>query len=339
MLNTTQNPSDQFITHIEKLVKKFKKYYPIIQFNAFDLDCLKKKLKNKWFNQFHLEGYPNFRNVALILAVLSKAEIILFLDDDEIIKDKYLTRKAIEYIGKLYKGKMIGGISGYYLDRNGSYKVSYSLFKKWWNLSWNKFKYMNQTFEKLIESKKRLNKTAVALGGVMVLHRKMFEKVPFDPWITRGEDIDLVLNARLSGFNFLFDNQLFVTHLPCREKSFFWDEMRKDIFRFYYMRKKILYLIKTKRLKGITLKSFDPYPGCFLKWSVYFKAFFRAILMSLHSLFLLRFRDLKENLKNIKIALFDGLIYSSRHKNAYLDFQKEWVQNIKILKKSTLSEV
>ncbi|GAJ04191.1 unnamed protein product, partial [marine sediment metagenome] len=154
VLNTTQNPSDQFITHIEKLVKKFKKYYPIIQFNAFDLDRLKKKLKNKWFNQFHLEGYPNFRNVALILAVLLKSETVLFLDDDEVTEDKYLTRKAIEYIGKLYKGKVIGGISGYYLDQNGSYKVSYSLFKKWWDIPWNKFMYMNRTFKKMIESKK-----------------------------------------------------------------------------------------------------------------------------------------------------------------------------------------
>lgn len=344
----TSSASPEIIEAVEskvnKIIQPYRKKLRIFQFSYSDLKKVHERLKNRGWKKpekiVNLDGYPNVRNIGFAVAHIIGSEIVHCLDDDEILTDKAFTLKACQFIGKNFQGKFIGGVAGYYIGSQGSYFFTrpQSFWKRFFKLGWYKDKWMRHA-SKMLDSKLRIQRTPFAFGGNSIIHRKMFEKVPFDPWVTRGEDMDLVLNARLFGFNFLFDNQLFVTHLPCREKSFFWDEMRKDIFRFYYMRKKILYLIKIKRLKGITLKSFDPYPGCFLKWSVYFKAFFRAILMSLHSLFLLRFRDLKENLKNIKIALFDGLIYSSRHKNAYLDFQKEWVQNIKILKKSASSEV
>ncbi len=48
----------------------------------------------------------------------------------------------------------------------------------------------------------------------MILHRELFECVPFDPLVTRGEDVDYLINSRIFGFSFFLDNTLSVKHLP-----------------------------------------------------------------------------------------------------------------------------
>ena len=77
---------------------------------------------------------------------------------------------------------------------------------------------MNEAF-KILESRETLVPTTFAFGGNMVLHWKMFENVPFDHYITRGEDMDLLVNSKMLGFQFMLDTRLRVLHLPGEGKK------------------------------------------------------------------------------------------------------------------------
>ncbi len=48
----------------------------------------------------------------------------------------------------------------------------------------------------------------------MVLTLSPLMKVPIDPGITRGEDIDFLLNLRVNGITFFLDRELSLKHHP-----------------------------------------------------------------------------------------------------------------------------
>lgn len=101
--------------------------------------------------------------------------------------------------------------------------------------------------------------TPVALGGNMVFHRDLFIRVGFDPGITRGEDIDYLINARLAGHRFWLDKELLITHLPPEAYGALpYAKLVQDVYRFVYKREKL-------RLAGTDPAQFDPYPGRFLR--------------------------------------------------------------------------
>lgn len=183
---------------------------------------------------------------------------------------------------------------------------------------------MNKAFE-IIGSKKRLNETTFALGGNLVLHKKMFQLVPFDPFIHRGEDMDLLINAKCLGFAFLLDNQLGIKHYPPpKSHSDIWMEMRRDAYRFIYKRKKILHLIKDNKLEPDIIKLLDPYPGYFLKKDIYLKLVITSFLLGLKSIFKLKFKNSIEHFRNIKISLIDANKYANENCRNYFQLQEKW---------------
>jgi hypothetical protein len=87
----------------------------------------------------------------------------------------------------------------------------------------------------------------------------LFTRVCFDPGITRGEDIDYLINARLQGINWWFDPNLTILHLPPRQfETPLYQRTREDVFRFIYEREKL-------RLHGLVKPAWlEPYPGALL---------------------------------------------------------------------------
>lgn len=200
-------------------------------------------------------GYGRVRNLQLLLPAALGGEVIIALDDDEVVEPDFLQR-ATRWIGHEIDGRKVLGITGPYLDGTGSpYNPEPAggtdIFKA-------KMVFMNRAFQALFEDPRPLPPTDLALGGNMVFHRDLFTRVPFDPWITRGEDIDYLINARLAGCRFYFDKELVITHLPPREyESPAYAKTRQDVLRFFYERAKI-------RSGGLKAADFDLYPGRFL---------------------------------------------------------------------------
>lgn len=156
----------------------------------------------------------------------------------------------------------------------------------------------------------------------MALHWKMFEKIPFDPYITRGEDMDLLLNAKMFGFDFLLDTDLKVVHLP-GEKKANWSEMKQDLYRFLYMREKMRSQRHLRNIEHTPLDSFQPYPGYFLGSGMPLRFSLASSSILLHAVVARETRIAKEILCNL--VHIPRAFHSARaHSLDYFTFQKRW---------------
>ncbi|MCK4617699.1 hypothetical protein KAT45_02225, partial [Candidatus Aerophobetes bacterium] len=107
----------------------------------------------------------------------------------------------------------------------------------------------------------RLKPTPFIFGGNMVLHHDTVMKVPFDPLITRGEDIDFLINLRINRITVWLDRELYIKHVPPKIFRPAWRSLREDIKRFLYERKKV---IDHEEIEGVGREELMPYPGTFL---------------------------------------------------------------------------
>ncbi|MGB2769336.1 MAG: hypothetical protein WBC88_06395 [Candidatus Zixiibacteriota bacterium] len=226
-------------------------------------DFLIKDGKREFANLLQLRGYSNVRNLCMFIPHLLGSDAALLIDDDEVFEDPNFMSKAGEFIGKDAGGKPVQAVAGYYLQPDGDYHVK-KRFRPWMEF-WDQFERMNEAFDKIIGTEPRLKETPFVFGGNMIIHRNLFAKVPFDPNVPRGEDIDFLINARMFGFSFLLDNQLSIKHLPPSKTHPVWMRLREDIYRFVYERTKIESQKERVGMTRVDPEELDPYPGCFLK--------------------------------------------------------------------------
>ena len=250
---------------VEAIIRPFKSKYPIMQFGSEDLKMLKNRLKSLGILEcvecINIRGYGNVRNIQLIIAQILGMDVVIGLDDDEVIIDEFFLEKALEHIGREHKGKFIGGIGGFYLNpENKEEALIDEKIVEEKNIFCLKKEIMNQTMKMLRMKPGRLVETPLILGGNMVIHKSLFQKVPFDPYIPRGEDIDYLINAKLLGYTFFLDKELSVLHLPPYTPS----QLLQDIARFLYERYKLV-MAKNYGMKNCPPESLDPYPGLFLR--------------------------------------------------------------------------
>jgi hypothetical protein len=210
-----------------------------------------------------IRGYSQIRNLCLLIPAMMNADVAILIDDDEVFEDPGFLMKALEHMNHPIEGTLNYGIAGYYLQPDGGYLVKEPDFP--WTKQWDKNKNMNKAFKSFIGSGARLKKTPFVFGGNMVIPKELFSKLPFDPHVPRGEDIDYLMNARMFGFSFYLDNTLSIKHLPPPKSHPTWKRLREDIYRFIYERQKIRDQRQNPNMVMISAEEFDPYPGCFLK--------------------------------------------------------------------------
>lgn len=312
----------------QKILKEYEDSFNIRQFSTSTLEKMKSE-DNSLAGLLSLHGYSNVRNIGLIIAQVLGSDILYFLDDDVVIDDDTNFRKIQQFVGKTVGGQFIGGVAGYYVDEEGNYYIDVDP-RDWWKTGWPKERKMNEAFE-VIQGKERLTETTFAFGGCLVLHWKMFEKVPFDPWMSRGEDMDLLANAKMFGYGFQLDRELRVLHLPGRGKSI-WSEMRQDLLRFPYMRQKLL-------CRDFSVDSLKPYPGHFLqRWTPVGLAV-SSFLRSCDSAMKGKAEDFSEFQQNI-FRIPTALRYAREHCMHYFSFQGNWSRYVpKIRGKTKLKEI
>ena len=323
----------------ESILREHKHRLNIVSFSSSDLDLLVSRLKKRALSKFavflNLIGYSNVRNIGLVISQILGSEAVIFLDDDEVVTDEEFFKKCTEFVGKKYKGKIIGGVTGFYIGSSGSYWLKDDA-REWWKTGWRKRRKMNEAF-KIIEGGARLKETPFAFGGNMVLHKRLFEKVPFDPYILRGEDMDMLVNAIMYDFAFLLDNQLWVLHFP-EYLARHWSEMRQDVYRFAYMQRKLQYQKHKNGVTPLQTKSLEPYPGYFLRRNIIFKFVVSGFLSAIYSALKSRIKDSMEYLKNIKLSLSDVHHYVEKHYKDYFDFQERWAKTMPLIRKDKLSK-
>ena len=245
-------------------------------------------------------GYANVRNICLLCADILAADAAILIDDDEVFEKADWIDSSVEFLGKRIYGDVVYGMAGYYINKFDQY---YDDVKpESWMTFWDRFGFKAKAFDEIIGCPPRIKRTPFAFGGAMILHRDLFQSVPFDPHITRGEDIDYLINSRMYGFTFFLDNTLSIKHLPVPKKHPQWKRIREDIYRFVYERAKIASQYKTGNMVMVTPEDFDPYPGEFLREDLGEKIFRSNMMLAADYMLKGDSEGCAESLNNISIS-------------------------------------
>ncbi len=262
-----------------------------------------------------LVGYGAVRNLGLVVANVLGFDAVVFLDDDEVVDDPRFLEKGMYGLGKLTKkGIPILAKTGYYLNDQGSY------LSKWVDAWYDRFWQQGRAFNEWISSAMkgpRLSRSNHVCGGCLAIHKEAFKRLAFDPWISRGEDLDYMLNLRMYGSDIWFDNKWALRHLPPKTVSE-GDRFRQDIFRWIYEYRKLEYSRALIDLHQIKPQSLEPYPGPFLERGLIGRIRRTAFLRSLGR------PDKKAYRRAAKAAAGEASTYAERNCANYFEFQYVW---------------
>ena len=326
---------------VSHIIASAPSHVPTYLFSHSDLrqvhQCVKEAGGERFCELLSLKGYSNIRNLCLFLPHVMGSDIAVLIDDDEVFEDPAFMRKAREYIGRTLDGEFIGAVAGYYLQPDGEWRVT--RMKREWMHHWDKVDRMNEAFEQTIGRAPRLKKTSFVFGGNMVIHRDIFTRIPFDPNVTRGEDIDFLINMRMFGHTFFLDNTLSIKHLPPPKSHPTWKQLREDIYRFLFERAKLRGQDGAmKDMCFVSAEELSPYPGAFLKDDLEEKITNACLVLAEDYRAEGKENDMSETLKNIDIVRKSA----RAEKDAFhhlVDFQKTWEDMMMVSSEEALRSV
>lgn len=272
-----------------------------------------------------IHGYSNVRNICLFVSHVLSSEVTILIDDDENFENPDFIDMAKEFIGKRIYGRGVYGVAGYYLNKYDEFYDDVDMVP--WMTYWDRFGSKTKAFDKIISCEPRLKITPFAFGGLMVIHKNLFKTVPFDPSVTRGEDIDFLINSKMFGFDFFLDNKLNIKHLPPKKNHPIWKRFREDIYRFLYEQSKIRSQVEVNNMTMVEARDFDPYPGDFLKDDLEDKIFKTNILLALQYLADGDVEGCKESIKNIYLSKYEAIPKDDPF-TKYRRTQKTWAKII-----------
>jgi hypothetical protein len=251
-----------------------------------------------------LRGYSNIRNLCVLLPLILGSDVAILIDDDEIFEDPSFMDKALEFIGRDIEGRRVLAVAGYYVNPDGDYLLNREVFP--WMTEWNKIDSMNRAFKAVIGTEPRLQETPFVFGGNMVVHRDLFTEVPFDPAITRGEDIDFLINARMFGHAFYLDNQLSIKHDAPQKTHPRWKQVREDIYRFVFEKAKLDAQEGVRGMSKVRAEDLDPYPGEFLSEDLQERIFRSNHMLAMEYLMEGDHEAARECMRTIYLAAYDA---------------------------------
>ena len=321
--NEIEQQAEEQVRKIVKGIKLDAETYLFTQdtLNKIKQFCKNSKLKEDILSLLSLQGYSNVRNMCIFSSQILNSEITVLIDDDEVIENPDFMNIAREFIGNRIYGETVYGVAGYYLNKYGNYYDDVNMEP--WMTYWNRFGSKSKAFDKIIGSSPRLKQTPFVFGGAMVFHKNLYQTVPFDPQIRRGEDIDYLINAKMFGFNFFLDNKLSIKHLPPKKTHPVWKSTREDIYRFIYEKSKIDSQYEVSNMQMVSAKDFSPYPGEFLTDEIEDKIFKTNLLLALEYLADNNIEACKESIKNIYLSIYEAIPKKDPF-TAYRKIQKYW---------------
>lgn len=214
-----------------------------------------------------LRGYGAIKNMGLAVAAVLGHDSVVFIDDDEVVRDPDFLVKAVYGLGSLTRQNLqIVAKTGYYLDAKD--RPYPTLTGEWSEQLWSKAKEFRSLVKKALNGNVRITRANHLCGRCCALHAKAYTKIPFDPYITRGEDLDYVLNLRSAGLDVWFDNQWNLRWQPPQKVASAPSRFMQDIYRWYYEAEKLKALNARRDLHTVTTQSLMPYPGPWLSEEV-----------------------------------------------------------------------
>lgn len=254
--------TDAVVNKVEEILTPFRPRYDIVCLHQYAIERIKEQLAERGVSRealdlINLTNYAAVRNMCSLAGILTGRNNTIFIDDDEVFTDLNFLKKIKENMYSKVQDEYIHALAGYYLQPD-TYRLETDKVPAWRAPHWNNAAAMNEAFDRFIGQDPRLKPTPFVFGGNMTLALSVLKKVPFDPRITRGEDIDFLINLRINGITFYLDRELAIKHLPPGSSRPAWKGIREDALRFLYERKKVT------DHPNLTPDQLHPYPGLFL---------------------------------------------------------------------------
>lgn len=206
-----------------------------------------------------LRGYGAIHNMGLVVAGILGHDVAVFLDDDEVALDDEFLIDAVYGLGqRTHQNLPILAKTGRYVLRDDSPYVPEDTVP-WFDRHWSKTTWFNEAMRTGLSST-RISRSSIACGGCMAIHAKAFSEVAFDPWITRGEDLDYLINLRMAGIEMWFDNAWRVRHLPLPTASVP-SRFLQDVYRWLFEAEKCAASAERLDVNKVTSAALKPYPG------------------------------------------------------------------------------
>lgn len=263
----------------------------------------------------NLTSYGGARNTGLAVAAVLGSEAIVFIDDDEVVTDPQFLVRAMEGLGEADdKGRPMLAKTGYYLDESGSCELAGPT--PWADTFWRQGEFFDQAIS-AVRKPPRIKPTTLAFGGCLALHRDMYCNVPFDPWATRGEDVDYVIDVRMHGADMYLDSGWSIVHRPPAPSSRAM-LFRHDVYRFIYTHRKLEFAKSQVDLRQVTPESLMPYPGHLVDSSIGWRSRVTAVLRALKS------NERGAYLEVARKAVPEAQHYAREQCERYFTFQRRW---------------
>ena len=206
-----------------------------------------------------LRGYGAIRNMGLVVSALLGHDVVVFMDDDEVALSSEFLVEAVWGLGQLTRQDLrLLAKTGHFIDEAGSH-IANEGEAKLWERWWSKRAEFNSWMRGALAGT-RICRSNYACGGCLAIHAEAYSRAPFDPWITRGEDLDYLFDLRLVGLDLWFDGSWYARHLPPETP----DEPNRflqDVYRWLYERAKLAFCANRPGLRKVTPDSLMPYPG------------------------------------------------------------------------------
>lgn len=263
-----------------------------------------------------LRGYGAIRNMGLVVSAILGHDVVVFMDDDEIALDENFLIDAVYGLGLLTRQDLpVSAKTGYFFDRNDSCYADESL-TRWCDRYWTKRSEFNEWMEHAQRST-RISRSNYVCGGCFALYADAFCRVAFDPYITRGEDLDYLFNLRMNGLDVWFDNQWAVQHLPPKTPSRA-SRFMQDVYRWTYEVEKIDVINHRIGLHRITADSLQPYPAPWISPEVHKRIFLTSLLRAIAGPERSEYFDIWLHARG------DAKAWARRTSESYLAFQTYW---------------
>lgn len=263
-----------------------------------------------------LRGYGAIRNMGLVVSAILGHDVVVFMDDDEIALDENFLVDAVYGLGLLTRQDLpVSAKSGYFFDRNDSCYAD-ELNVPWCDRFWTKKKEFNDWMERAQQST-RISRSNYVCGGCFAIYADAFCHVAFDPYITRGEDMDYLFNLRMNGLDVWFDNQWAVRHLPPKTPSHA-ARFLQDVYRWTYEVEKLDVANHRIGLRRITSDSLEPYPSSWITPQIHKRIFLTSLLRAIAG---------SERSDYFHIWLHsrtEARAWARRMSESYLSFQTYW---------------
>lgn len=260
---TSPDIDGEVVHHVRHIVSAKRRMLPIRLLTPASLRSLAGSIGGvgSWSDLIALSGYGHVRNACLLAAALTGAEAAVLIDDDEVFELPDFLGTVRAGLDSSFAGKPVRILAGWYMNADGGYRLDKPLAA--WSGNWPESRTMDRAFERYIGVPGRYARTPFAFGGNLSIHRDIFTSVPFDIGITRGEDIDYLLMARMLGIDTVLDSALHIRHLPPPKSHPAWMRFRQDALRFTRERAKMT--AAAAGLVAVLPEELDPYPGLFLR--------------------------------------------------------------------------